>query len=152
MDITSAKYTKSGGIVATIDGKEWTLNDPTSRRYKAVVAWGAPEPWVEPVPTPLPIKEQRAAMQLSFAQVLIGLVTEGWITEAEGEAWLAGQLPDAVIAMISTLPAEQRFAAKARAARPSIILRADPLVIAMAGAQEKTPEKLDAFFTTYAAV
>lgn len=112
-------------------------------------------PPLPPAPEPTPeemLEAARAAMQLSFAQLLIGLVTEGWITEPEGDAWLAGQLPDAVIALISTLPVEQRFAAKARAARPSIILRADSLVNALAGAQGKSPEELDAFFIKYTAV
>jgi hypothetical protein len=94
----------------------------------------------------------RAAMQLSFAQMLIGLVTEAWITEAEGEAWLTGAVPAAVSALIGTLPANQRFAAKARAVRPSVVLRTDPLVIALATMQGKAAEELDAFFTTYAQV
>lgn len=89
---------------------------------------------------------------LTFAQLLIGLVSEGWITEAEGEAWLAGTVPAAVNALIGTLPASQRFAAKARAVRPSIVVRADPLVNALGAAQGKTAEQLDAFFTLYAQV
>lgn len=95
---------------------------------------------------------ERAAMEITFAQLLIGLVTEGWITEAEGEAWLVGTLPAQVTALISTLPAEQQFAAKARAIRPSVILRLDPLVLALGAAQGKTPEELDQFFRTYAGV
>lgn len=89
---------------------------------------------------------------LTFAQLLIGLVTEGWITEAEGEAWLTGTLPAPVLALIATLPAEQRFPAKARATAPSVVLRADPLVASLGAAQGKTPEELDTFFLTYAGV
>lgn len=95
---------------------------------------------------------QRAAMRLSFAQLLIGLVTETWITEAEGEAWLAGTLPAAVLTTISALPAEQQFPAKARALRPSEVLRADPLVAALGAAEGKTPAEIDTFFTTYSGV
>lgn len=94
----------------------------------------------------------RGAMTLTFAQLLIGLVAEGWISEGEGEGWLAGTLPDAVIAVIGTLPQQAQFAAKARAARPSIVARLDPLVIALAAAQGKSASQLDSFFTTYAAV
>lgn len=94
----------------------------------------------------------RAFMSLSFAQLLIGLVTEQWITEAEGEAWLVGTLPAPVLALISTLPADQQFSAKAKAIRPSSVLRMDPLVESMGAAQGKTPEELDAFFITYAGV
>jgi hypothetical protein len=89
---------------------------------------------------------------LSFSQLLIGLVTESWITEAEGEGWLVGILPDPVLAVIAMLPADHRFAAKARAIRPSMIVRADPLVGAMAAAEGKTAEEIDAFFVTYSTV
>lgn len=89
--------------------------------------------------------------QITFAQLLIGLVAEGWITEAEGDAWLEGRIPAAARTLIGTLPQAQRFAAKARAARPSIVLRNDPLVTALAAAQGRADD-LDRFFTTYAAV
>jgi hypothetical protein len=95
-------------------------------------------------PAPIP--------DLSFAQLMIGLVSEGWITTAEGEAWLTGTLPAPVLALIGTLPAGQQFAAKARALRPTIVERTDPLVSALGLAQGKTPEQLDDFFRTYAAI
>lgn len=102
-----------------------------------------------PPPDPVP---DRAAMRLSFAQLLIGLVAEGWITEAQGDAWLAGVLPAPVSALIATLPQQARFPARARAQRPSEVLRTDPLVTALAMAQGKTDAELDAFFLTYAAI
>jgi hypothetical protein len=95
---------------------------------------------------------QREVMSLSFAQLLIGLVAEAWITEAEGDAWLTGTLPAPVLSLIATLPAEQQFAAKARAIAPSVVLRNDALVVALGAAQGKTAEQLDTFFTTYAQV
>jgi hypothetical protein len=95
---------------------------------------------------------KRPSMKLSFAQLLIGLVSEAWITEAEGESWLAGTLPFNVLLVIDGLPADQRFPAKARALRPSEVLRADPLVGAMGTAAGKTEAEIDAFFTTYSAV
>lgn len=98
-----------------------------------------------PVPAPVPAS-------ISFAQLLIGLVTEQWITEAEGEAWLTGTLPAAVTAVIAVLPVEHQFSAKARALRPSEILRADPLVEMMRAAINKTPEQLDEFFRMYSEV
>lgn len=103
-----------------------------------------------PVPdAPAPPPAQTT--QITFAQLLIGLVAEEWITEAEGEAWLTGTPPAPVIALIGQLPQAQRFAAKARAIRPSIVLRSDPLVIALGTMQGKTPAQLDAFFNTYGA-
>lgn len=92
----------------------------------------------------------RQTMKLSFAQLLIGLVTEKWITEAEGDAWADGTLPAAVSGLISTLPSEMQFAARTRAKRPSDIIRTDPLVLALGAAQGKTADDLDAFFQTYA--
>ena len=94
----------------------------------------------------------RAGMQLSFAQLLIGLVAEGWITEAEGEAWLAGTLPAGVLALIATLPQAAQFPARARAVAPSYVVRLDPLVVALAQAQGKSDTQLDTFFLTYAQV
>lgn len=110
----------------------------------------APEP---PPPSPEEIlQEQRGRMRLSFPQLLIGLVAEGWITEAEGRAWLKKTLPAAVEALIAALPAQQQFAATARATDPSYVSRTDPLVIAMATAQGKTEGQIDAFFQTYSNV
>ena len=97
-------------------------------------------------------QDARQGMSLTFAQLLIGLVTEAWITEAEGEAWLTGTLPAPVLSLIASLPTNQQFAAKARAIAPSIVIRTDPLVEALGAAQGKTAEQLDTFFTTYASV
>jgi hypothetical protein len=95
----------------------------------------------------------RAGAKLSFAQMLIGLVSEEWITEAEGRSWRDRQgVPAPVQALIASLPVEQQFAAETRAIAPSVVLRTDPLVIALAAMQGKTPEELDTFFTTYAEV
>jgi hypothetical protein len=88
--------------------------------------------------------------QITFAQLLIGLVTEGWISEAEGEAWLTGTPPAPVLTLIGQLPQAARFAARARALRPSIVLLSDPLVQALGAMQGKTAE-LPAFFNTYGA-
>lgn len=89
---------------------------------------------------------------ISFAQLLIGLVSESWITEAEGEAWLSGMLPEKVLLLINSLPQEQRFVAKARAIRPSVILLNDPLVTTMGAAAGKSEEDINTFFQTYSKV
>lgn len=103
--------------------------------------------WVE---GPLPVAP--VPPSISFAQLLIGLVSEQWITEADGEGWLTGTLPAAVTTVIDTLPKEQQFAAKARALRPSEVLRADPLVAAMGAAAGKKEAEIDDFFRKYAGV
>ncbi len=147
MITTNITLTGTETYTADIDGTVWHGITPVSRFYVDVmnaIATG------EPVSTPpapiIPIPN------LSFSQLLIGLVTEGWITEADGEAWLAGTLPEAVLIVIDSLPVEQRFTAKARALRPSVVIRSDALVTAMGTAAGKTDEDIDSFFNTYAAV
>ena len=99
-----------------------------------------------------PSAPKRMDMRLTFAQLLIGLVAEGWITEAEGRAWLAGTPPAPVLALIETMPADQQFAALARALRPSEVVRLDPLVEALTIANGKSAEEIDQFFEVYATV
>jgi hypothetical protein len=100
----------------------------------------------------VPVPEVVIIPDLSFPQLLIGLVAEQWITEVDGDAWLAGTLPSAVLGVISSLPTQMQFPAKARALRPSVVIRADPLVAALAAYEGKTPEELDEFFLTYSQV
>ena len=147
MTTTNITLTAPETYSADIDGTVWMNITPVSRFYVDVqeaITNGEPvgTPPVPPVVIPY----------LSFAQLMIGLVTEGWITEAEGEGWLVGTLPAPVLLVISMLPTNQQFAAKARASRPSDVERADPLVAALATAEGKTSAEIDAFFTTYAAV
>ena len=140
-DINTEIYT------ANIDGDVWYNITPVSRFYTAIMdAIAAGEPVSTPPPVIIPIPD------LSFSQLLIGLVTEAWIAEADGEAWLSGTLPAAVLAVIDNLPAEQRFPAKVRALRPSVVIRNDVLVNAMGTAAGKTSEDMDNFFNTYSAV
>lgn len=103
------------------------------------------EPAPDPGPEPVPVS-------MSFAQLMIGLVAEQWITEEDGRLWLTGTLPPQVISTISLIPAEQRFAATAKATRPSVVNRADPLVQMMALAQGRSDAELDDFFRAYASV
>lgn len=94
----------------------------------------------------------RAGLSLTFLQLLLGLVAEQWITEAEAEAWQLGTLPAVVLAVIDQLPPGDRFAARARARRLTQCARTDALVIAMASATGRNDDDLDAFFETYAQV
>ena len=103
---------------------------------------------LEPPPPP-PVVTVPAS--ISFVQLLIGLVAEQWITEAEGEAWMNGTLPAGLLALIGQLPEEHRFPAKMRALRATTVPRQDPLALMMATALGKEDD-LDAFFTTYGAI
>lgn len=96
----------------------------------------------------------RAAMRLSPTQLIIGLVFEGWITQAEGDDWIAGgPLPAAAIGLIATMPTDVlKFAAKTRMLKMTTVDRTDPLVAALAAVVSKTDAEIDTFFATYSAV
>ncbi len=138
--MTTYKYI-SDTVVAVID------DDGVSRM--SMLATSVPDGvTIEPadvIPEPVP-------ESITFAQLLIGLVMEGWITQPEGEAWLIGTLPSAVETLIASLPTNQQFIARALATRPSAIYRADSLVAALASAEGKTESEIDDFFRTYALV
>jgi hypothetical protein len=119
---------------------EWAVED-------IPVAQPTPEPTTEEL-----LARERASMSMTFAQMIIGLVTSGWLTEEEGEQWLDGVLPLNVTTIINSLPEKQRFVAKVRAKRPSVILRNDPLVVALSLSNNKTQEELDAFFRTFSEI
>lgn len=142
--------TKDGNIIKLVPaGGQFSLpnGDVVSPAYAGWEngEYALVEAPIEPAPPPAP---EPVPSSMSFAQMLIGLVTENWITEAEGNQWLMGSLPSAVLDVIATLPPEQQFAARARATRPSEVLRSDPLVNALGTNQEE----LDKFFRTYAGV
>lgn len=105
------------------------------------------------VPTTTVANPNRVSMVLSFSQLMIGLVTEGWITEAEGYAWLTNSaLPQKVLDVVNMLPENARFSAHARLLRMSVAERLNPLLVAMASADGRSEEEVDDFFQTYANV
>ena len=137
------------GYRASIDGVEWSIPEaPGNRHWQMVqdaIAVGATVTLEVPLAAPVP--------NLSFAQMLIGLVSEGWITVDEGRAWRDRvSLPTAVVAVISALPEEQQFAAETKALAASVVIRSDPLVSSMAIAAGRTEEEIDNFFRTYSQV
>lgn len=163
MDIRNPVYTATGAIDCEVSHPElgwipFTASpqdiEAHGRDIYAAARQMGPADHVAPAgPSPEDIlAAERAGLHLSFSQLLIGLVAEGWLSETEGDAWLAGKLPAAVSALIDTLPAEQRFAARARALRPSVVERMDPLVILLASAQQKGMDELDVFFRSYALI
>ena len=116
--------------------------------------WNGSE-WVYTPPDPAEVAAaNRAAIPpLSKAQLQIGLVQEGWITEAEGRAWITqNTLPPAMSAVIDTLPAGEQIVALARAHSMTQAERTDPLVADLGKAEGKSPEEIDTFWLTYAQV
>ncbi len=94
----------------------------------------------------------REKMKLSFAQLLIGFVDEGWITQSEAMNWMNGSLPAMVVSAISQLPTEQQFAATVKATKSTDITRVEPWIISVGNAQNKTVEQMDEFFKKYTTI
>lgn len=151
MDFRNQAFNARGGIDAEIKHPQlgWIRTTLTSGEIYDLALAAGPAPYVPPA---VDLLSLRAEMTLTFAQLMIGLVAEGWITEAEANGWLDGALPAAVTTVIASLPEAMRFAARTRALRPSEVKRLDPLVAALAAAQNKTAAQIDAFFTTYSEV
>lgn len=121
---------------AVLDNGSYSSVDMTAAGMAAL-----PENFPAPVP-----------QEMSFAQLLIGLVSEQWITVEEGRAWRDRVgLPSAVVSAVASLPPEYQFAAETRALAPSAVLRSDPLVVLLGTMQGKTSDDLDAFFIRYSA-
>ncbi len=100
-----------------------------------------------PLPDPAPVPN------LTFPQLLFGLVTEGFTSEAEANDWLVRRiLPPSVDAMISQLPGPQQVLVRARALQPVEVLREDPIINAFGASLGKSSDELDEFFRTYAGV
>lgn len=131
-------------------GKPWRIVDDSelpSREVRDLWRWteSGPLDVTEPEPTPVP--------NLTFPQLLFGLVTEGFITEQEGNDWLVGRtLPAGIEAAISQLPGPQQLLARARALQPTEVIFSDPMVQMMGAAQGKTQDEMAAFFRAYAGV
>lgn len=105
--------------------------------------------WV-PEPNMDVIAFERANTVLTRAQMLMGLVSEGWITEAEGNAWLARTaLPAVAIDLINTFPEAERFGLRARLMDFDRAPRDSDLVIGLGSAAGKTESDIDAFFEAY---
>lgn len=94
----------------------------------------------------------RISKVMSFPQMVNGTVSEGWITEQEGLAWLLGTLPADIEAFIASLPPSHQFLARARAINPSTVERLSPIVLAMAAIKGVSPTQMDTFFNTYSAL
>lgn len=104
--------------------------------------------WIAPDPVPDPIPHE-----VSRYQIMTGLAVAGWITEQEAlDALETGARPAAVEGVIVALPEDQRFAARMKWAGFRAAYRDDPLVLALAQAEGKTPGEVDDFFRLCASI
>lgn len=116
----------------------------------AGIGWGYVDGrFVEPEPEQ---EEGSPPPPLTALQLIIGLVKEGWISEADGDAWLDGTPPPQVDLLISQMPVGERFEARARAKRFTSVERNDPMVEGLGMIAGKSPEELDAFFWEYSQI
>jgi hypothetical protein len=110
-------------------------------------AWSDGE-WIAPPPAP-----EQVPFSVTRRQILTGLAQVGWITEQEAlDAITTGARPDAVDAVINSLPEDERFHARMKWAGFTEAYRDDPLVLALATAEGKTDADLDDFFRLCAAI
>lgn len=158
MQIRNPIYTADGRIDCEINHQKYgwvpytasgASTDPDEKAIFDAAFDVNPAPYVAPPP---PTPQPAIIPALTFEKLLIGLVAEGWITRAEGDAWLNGVLPTSVTLFIATLPVSQQFAATTLAKRPPVVRRNDGLVAIIVATQARTSAQIDAFFTTYAAI
>jgi hypothetical protein len=106
-----------------------------------------------------PVLQAPVPAEISFAQFIVGLTEQAWITDAEAAAWLgASALPATVEGALSGIPetgpdqTKPRLRARARALRPSVIQRSNELLLMMAQSRGASAAQLDDFFRKYAAI
>lgn len=91
----------------------------------------------------------RPFMKLTFSQLLVATVADEWMSEADGELWLAGTLPDFIQGFITELPVDQQFSTKVQMLKMTTISRLHSIIAKWAAALNKTDEEIDALFEKY---
>ena len=95
----------------------------------------------------------RAGMSLTRRQVIIGMVLEGLISQAEGIAMSTAKTPPAAVeTMLAAMPEPQQTVARITLADFTVAYRLDPMVALFQTAGGLTDAQMDAFFVGYAAV
>lgn len=103
--------------------------------------------WREPALITPDLARRRATMRVSFRQLVLGLLRDGWIDAAAAEAWATrSAIPAPLLAVMDTMPESDRPAARITALTMAEAHRLDPLLVAAAGAAmpTATPEERDA--------
>lgn len=111
--------------------------------FQAVIdLWNAKNS-APPPPPPVPAKPTT----LSRRQLLMVLMNHNFITVDEAVAAAGtGAIPAIVASYINSLPADQQPVAKITWAAVTVAHRTDPMLNALAVANNVTPDQLDAFF------
>lgn len=124
------------GVVEITD-EVWTefLSNQGRRRWngKAIEIYTPPE-------------VVRIPEQISRRQFFEALANLGEITEDEAFAALSGQIPEAFLPLINSLPTDQRFSARMMLAGASTFERNHPVVQAIGASPEWGAQKVDALW------
>lgn len=149
MQITSAKYTDGGVIVATINGSEMSVPDDAGNRHrKALAAWEAAGNTITPFDAPDPREAFRETASLPRYAFLSACVSAGVITQDTAEEAADGSWPAAFNTFLAGLDGAQRIAAKAVWADGKEVRR-DSTILAQIAASDGvnvTDDQLDAMF------
>lgn len=85
--------------------------------------------------------------EVSARQFRVAAAAQGYITEAEAEAWASrNALPALVIDVIAALPQADQFAARMAALDMTVAHRLDPIVTLALSVADATPADRDALF------
>lgn len=98
------------------------------------------------------LDQERAAQNVSFPQLLIGLSELGFLSQEEALGWSSGVIPSSILATINLLPKDQQFQMRIMAAQPATVSRSSALMSMLATKYSMKPEALDLLFRTYATV
>lgn len=99
----------------------------------------------EPPPEPVPAT-------ITPRQLILGLLSDGHITEAEAEAWTQGTLPAAVETVLATLPATEAVVARISLRTMREVRRDDPLTATIAAHAGIDDAGVDDAFRRWAAL
>lgn len=156
----NARWQDAAGtmIVATrADGSAIVIEadaDPGLWAQALAGAFGPVAPYSAP-PEPSPDEiaaAARSGMSLTRRQVIIGMVLEGLISQAEGIAMSTAKTPPAAVeTMLAEMPEPQQTVARITLADFTVAYRLDPMVALFQTAGGLTDAQMDAFFVGYAA-
>ena len=134
-------------IAAEVDGVTVLIPvDPANRHYREVILEAGISPAAyQPPPAPVPAV-------ITARQLILGLLGDGRISEAEAEAWTQGTLPPAIDAAVLGLPDGQRVQARITLRAMGEAHRADALTAVLAAATGLDDAALDDAFRRWSAL
>lgn len=154
MEITTAKFTAEGVIIAIIDGQQLSVPDEMANLHRQELAeWEAQGNTITPYEAPDPREAFRATASMPKAQFCIGMAEIGVLTDEEAIEAAKGNMPATFAATTAHLTAAEQRDVAVRWAAATVVDRADPMLEAFRAYAEAdpnlptiTPEQLDTVF------